>query len=68
MCLLLLQLQAEVQELRAALARAQKAHADLLVMYEALLKSGALPREQLGYGALRFGSAHAPAGLVMGLA
>lgn len=62
------QLQAEVQELRAALARAQKAHTDLLIMYEALLKSGALPREQLAYGALRFSSAHAPAGLVMGLA
>ena len=57
-----------MQELRAALARARKAHADLLAMYEALLRSGALPREQLGFGAMRFGSTHAPAGLVLGLA
>ncbi|KAK9826877.1 hypothetical protein WJX81_002647 [Elliptochloris bilobata] len=62
------QLQAEVRDLRAALARASKAHADLLCVYEALLTNGTLPRDQPAFGALRLGSARAPAGLVAGVA
>lgn len=58
------QLQAEAHELRAALARAGKAHGDLVRVYEALLAGGGLPRDQLGFRTMRLHATLAPAGLV----